>query len=93
MVTIYNTNFSIQLPLHFGHMDFVWFYLKTVIISLKSINQLIFVMEKCCVLYYLHELWGFKNIGLIRYLIPQLTWVEHGKFIHGRPLAISMYLN
>jgi hypothetical protein len=32
-------------------LSFVWFSLQTVIISLNSINQLIFVMVKCCVLF------------------------------------------
>jgi hypothetical protein len=32
-------------------MGFVWFSLQTAIISLNSINQLIFVMVKCGVLF------------------------------------------
>jgi hypothetical protein len=37
--------------LYFIFMDFVWFLLLTVIVSLNSINQLIFVMVKYGVLF------------------------------------------
>jgi hypothetical protein len=41
-------------------MSFVWFSLQTAIVSLNTINQLIFVMMKCRVLF---EVWaGFLNI-------------------------------
>jgi hypothetical protein len=53
-----------SVPLHFAFMGFVWFLLLTAIISLNSVNQLIFVMVKSCVFfavrtefkYYLDEL-------------------------------------
>jgi hypothetical protein len=32
-------------------MDIAWFSEQTAIISLNDINQLIFVMVKCCVLF------------------------------------------
>jgi hypothetical protein len=41
-------------------MDFVWFLLQTGIIYLNSINQLIFVMVKCGVLYEVRT--AFLNI-------------------------------
>jgi hypothetical protein len=37
--------------LHFVFMGFVWFSVQTAIISLNSINQLIFVMVNCGVLF------------------------------------------
>jgi hypothetical protein len=36
---------------YFLFMDFVWFWLQTAIIYSNSINQLIFVMVKCGVLF------------------------------------------
>jgi hypothetical protein len=39
------------LTLHFVFMGFLRFLLQTAIISLNSINQLIFVMVKCGVLF------------------------------------------
>jgi hypothetical protein len=49
-------NYICQLPyqsltLHFVFVGFVWFPPLPAIISLNSINQLIFVMVKCCVLF------------------------------------------
>jgi D-alanyl-lipoteichoic acid acyltransferase DltB (MBOAT superfamily) len=51
-----NGNYMYQLlwpsaTLHFVFMGFVRFSVQTVIISLNSINQLIVVMVKCCVLF------------------------------------------
>jgi hypothetical protein len=37
--------------LRFVFIDFVWFSLSTAITSLNNINQLIFVMVKCGVLF------------------------------------------
>jgi hypothetical protein len=37
--------------LHFVFIGFAWLSLKTAIISLNSVNQLIFVMVKCSVLF------------------------------------------
>jgi hypothetical protein len=37
--------------LHFVFIGFVWFSLLTAIISLNNINQMIFVMMKCGVLF------------------------------------------
>jgi D-alanyl-lipoteichoic acid acyltransferase DltB (MBOAT superfamily) len=39
------------LMLHFVFIGFAWFSPETAIISLNSINQLIFVMVKCDVLF------------------------------------------
>jgi hypothetical protein len=39
------------VALHFFMYGFAWFSVLTVIISLNSINQLIFVMVKCGVLF------------------------------------------
>jgi hypothetical protein len=36
---------------HFVFMGFVWLSLQTAIISLNSVNQLIFVMVKCSVFF------------------------------------------
>jgi hypothetical protein len=49
---IYTYRLILQLvTLHFVFMAFVWFSVYTAIISLNSINQLIFVMVKCDVLF------------------------------------------
>jgi hypothetical protein len=40
-----------SVTLHFEFMGFVWLSLQTAIISLNSINHLIFVMVKCGVLF------------------------------------------
>jgi D-alanyl-lipoteichoic acid acyltransferase DltB (MBOAT superfamily) len=40
-----------SVTLHFVFMGFVWFSLQTAIISLNNVNQLIFVMVKCGVLF------------------------------------------
>jgi hypothetical protein len=37
--------------LRFVFIGSVWFSLQTSIISLNSVNQLIFVMVKCCVFF------------------------------------------
>jgi hypothetical protein len=52
-------------------MGFVWFSLQTVIISLNSINQLIFVMVMCGVLFkvrtkflnIIYTSFGFKGLN------------------------------
>jgi hypothetical protein len=40
-----------SVMLHFVIIGFAWLSLQTAIISLNSINQLIFIMEKCGVLF------------------------------------------
>jgi hypothetical protein len=48
----YTSQLSYQsVTQHLEFVGFVWFSLQTAIISLNSINQLIFVMVKCCVLF------------------------------------------
>jgi hypothetical protein len=46
--------------LYFVFMGLVWFSLKTTIISLNSVNQLILVMVKCGVLFEVRT--AFLNI-------------------------------
>jgi hypothetical protein len=56
-------------------MGFAWFSLQTAIISLNSINQLIFVMVKCDVLFevrteFLNVVWtSFGLKGWIKLVI------------------------
>jgi hypothetical protein len=58
-------------------MGFVWFSLQTAIISLNSVNQLIFVMVKCGVYFavrteFLNIIWtsfGFKGLRTMRFLV------------------------
>jgi hypothetical protein len=40
-----------SVTLYFVFMGFAWFALQTAITSLNNINQLIFVMVKCSVLF------------------------------------------
>jgi D-alanyl-lipoteichoic acid acyltransferase DltB (MBOAT superfamily) len=55
-----NHLFRQTVTLHFVFIGFEWFSLQTAIISLNSVNQLIFVMVKCDVLF---EAWTkFLNI-------------------------------
>jgi hypothetical protein len=54
--------------LYFVFMGFVWFSLWTVITSLNSVIQFIFVMVKCvdCILkYYLDKLW-FERVNVVQ---------------------------
>jgi hypothetical protein len=60
------------MTLHFVFVGFVWFSLWTAIIPLNSVNQLIFVMVKCSVLFevrtgFLNNIYtsfGFKGLNL-----------------------------
>jgi hypothetical protein len=47
----YMSQLYYSVTLYFAFMSFVWFLLKTAIISLNSINQLTYVMVKCGVLF------------------------------------------
>jgi hypothetical protein len=66
--------------MHFVFIGFVWFLLLTVIISLNSINQLIFVMVKCGVLFevrteFLHNIYtSFVFKWLKRTLVAHVAW-------------------
>jgi hypothetical protein len=51
--------FEQEVTLHYLCMCFLWFSVQTVIISLNSVNQLIFVMVKCGVLFEVRT--GFLN--------------------------------
>jgi hypothetical protein len=48
-----------EVALHFLYTAFAWFSMLTVIISLNNVNQLIFVMVKCGVLFEVRT--GFLN--------------------------------
>jgi hypothetical protein len=52
----------VLVTMHFGHivhvclpMCVVWFSLQTAIISLNSVNRLIFVTVKCCVFFAVRD--------------------------------------
>jgi hypothetical protein len=49
-----------SVMMHFVFIGLAWFSLQTAIISLNSVNQLIFVMVKCGVLFEVRT--GFLNI-------------------------------
>jgi hypothetical protein len=68
--------------LYFVFVDFVWFSRKTAIISLNNVNQLIFVMAMCGVLFevrteFLNNIktrFGFKGLNLNK--VNQLIFVR-----------------
>jgi hypothetical protein len=51
MVDIFTSGFNIKQLLRFIFMGSVWFSVHSPIVSLDSVNQLIFVMVKCGVLF------------------------------------------
>jgi hypothetical protein len=64
--------------LHFVFMGLVWSSVQTAIVSLNSVNQLIFVMVKCDVLFevqteFLNIIWtsfGSKELNLKVFVFP-----------------------
>jgi hypothetical protein len=70
-----------QVTITFVFKGFTWFSAQTAIISLNSINQLIFVMVKCCIfsieqtefLNIIYISFGFKGLTSSNLLVSNST--------------------